>query len=127
METSNIFHKREYTDTARAISFRVVNTTLSSSYNILCFCVLVTFSMLLTETSELPFCPCPGFVLRADWGKLIKKYINTSICMGSRIVYFYFYFHFDLFIDNFDILFSDTNKQDRPQRHFTTRSGKHQN
>ena len=31
----------------------------------------------------------------------------------ARIVHFYF-FDFDLYIDNFDILFSYSNKQDRP-------------
>ena len=60
-----------------------------------CSCVLVTFSMLLTETSETPkvwlFCTCPGLILTTDWAKLIKNYIIISICMESRIVHFYFF------------------------------------
>ena len=33
----------------------------------------------------------PGFILRADWAKVIKNYINTSISMVSGIVHSYFF------------------------------------
>ena len=57
------------------IKSRKDDSFLQLQYFWTCFCVLVTFSMLLTETSEplksLLFCPCPGFILTTDWAKLI--------------------------------------------------------
>ena len=100
------------------------------------------------NSKSLIICTCPGIILSNCSTNIIKKYPNISIYVTSRIVHSYFFRfrlvsreirHFVFRIGSYEtdkacssaislgVAAKTRTKDHRPQRHFTTRSGKPQN